>query len=187
MNTTVDRMTSFIVMDILERAQQLQSEGADIIHLEVGEPDFDTPKCINNAIINAQNTGETHYTHSLGRPELRKAIAELYKKEYGVNIHPERIIITSGSSPAILMVLMLLCNAGDEVLMTNPGYPCYKNFTLACHAEPVFVELRPENQFNYDIDEIKAKITEKTRALFVNSPMNPTGGLIHEKTSRIFA
>jgi len=180
-------MTSFIVMDILERAQQLQSEGADIIHLEVGEPDFETPKCINDAIINAQNTGETHYTHSLGRPELRKAIAELYKKEYGVNINPERIIITSGSSPAILMVLMLLCNAGDEVLMTNPGYPCYKNFTLACHAEPVFVELRPENQFNYDFDEIKSKISEKTKALFINSPMNPTGGLIHEKTFRELA
>ena len=187
MNTTVDRMTSFIVMDILERAQQLQSEGANIIHLEVGEPDFETPKCINDAIINAQNTGETHYTHSLGRPELRKAIAELYKKEYRVNINPERIIITSGSSPAILMVLMLLCNAGDEVLMTNPGYPCYKNFTLACHAEPVFVELRPENQFNYDFDEIKSKISKKTKALFINSPMNPTGGLIHEKTFRELA
>ncbi len=182
MNTTVDRMTSFIVMDILERAQQLQSEGADIIHLEVGEPDFETPKCISDAIVEAQNAGETHYTHSLGRPELRKAIAELYKKEYGVTIHHERIIITSGSSPAILMVLMLLCNAGDEVLMTNPGYPCYKNFALACHAEPVFVNLQPENQFNYDFDEITSKITEKTKALFINSPMNPTGGLIDEKT-----
>ena len=173
-------MTSFIVMDVLERANELQREGIDVIHLEVGEPDFDMPECIAKAAIEAHENGTTHYTHSLGDPLLRLAISEFYLSEYGVTVDPDCILVTSGSSPAILMTLILLCNAGDEVIMSNPGYPCYRNFALACQAEPVTVSLRAESDFQYDINEIKHKITNKTRAIFVNSPMNPTGTLVSD-------
>ena len=181
MNKTIERMTSFIVMDVLERANELQREGIDIIHLEVGEPDFDMPECIANAAIEAHKNGTTHYTHSLGDPLLRSAISEFYLSEYGVKVDPECILVTSGSSPAILMALMLLCEPGDEVIMSNPGYPCYRNFALACHAEPISVSLHAECDFQYDIEEIKKKISEKTRAIFVNSPMNPTGTLVNDQ------
>src|ERR1035437_2651183 len=108
MNKTIDRMTSFIVMDVLERANELQREGVDIIHLEVGEPDFDMPDCIAKAAIEAHKNGTTHYTHSLGDPQLRETIAAFYKSEYNVTVDPDCIVVTSGSSPAILMTLMLL-------------------------------------------------------------------------------
>ena len=174
-------MTSFIVMDVLERANELQREGVDVIHLEVGEPDFDMPECISQAAIKAYQSGTTHYTHSLGEPLLRAAISSFYFTEYGVTVDPDCIVVTSGSSPAILMALMLLCQPGDEVIMSDPGYPCYRNFTLACHAEPVCVPLHAECDFQYDINEIKNKITDKTRAIFVNSPMNPTGTLVKDQ------
>ena len=187
MNDTIERMTSFIVMDVLERANELQSEGIDVIHLEVGEPDFDMPECIAQAAIDAHKNGATHYTHSLGDPQLREAISEFYKQEYNVHVDPECIVVTSGSSPAILMALMLLCQVGDEVIMSNPGYPCYRNFALACHAEPICVPLHAECDFQYNIDDIKAKITDRTKAIFVNSPMNPTGTLVSDEVYKELA
>jgi len=180
-------MTPFIVMDVLERANELQSQGVDIIHLEVGEPDFDVPEVVAKAAADAQLAGLTHYTHSLGDPLLRETICTFYKNEYGVAVEPDRVLVTSGSSPAILMVLMMLCDVGDEVIMSNPGYPCYKNFTLACHANPVFVDLKAEDGFQYKVAEIRKKITDKTRAVFVNSPMNPTGTLIDDAVYRELA
>jgi aspartate/methionine/tyrosine aminotransferase len=180
MNDIIERMTSFIVMDVLERANELQREGVEVIHLEVGEPDFDMPECVAKAEIEAIQNGVTHYTHSLGDPLLREAICEFYKSEYSVTVDPECILVTSGSSPAILMTLMLLCRAGDEVILSNPGYSCYRNFVLACHAEPVCVPLCAEKGFQYNVDEIRAKISDRTRAVFVNSPMNPTGTLVSD-------
>lgn len=173
-------MTSFIVMDVLERANELQAQGIEVIHLEVGEPDFDMPECILRASIEALKNGATHYTHSLGDPKLRKAISKFHKTEYNIEVDPECIVITSGSSPALLMTLMLLCQPGDEVIMSNPGYPCYRNFALACNAEPVFVPLHAECDFQYNVNEIKKRITDKTRAIFINSPMNPTGTLVNK-------
>lgn len=187
MNETINQMTPFIVMDVLERANELQSQGVDIIHLEVGEPDFDVPEVVAKAAADAQLAGLTHYTHSLGDPLLREAICAFYENEYGVDVEPDRVLVTSGSSPAILMVLMMLCDVGDEVIMSNPGYPCYKNFTLACHANPVFVDLKAEDGFQYKVAEIRKKITDKTRAVFVNSPMNPTGTLIDDAVYRELA
>lgn len=173
-------MTPFIVMDVLERANAMQLDGIDVIHLEVGEPDFDIPSCVAEAATKAYANGCTHYTHSMGHPQLRREIADFYRMEYGVEVDPECIVVTSGSSPAILMALMLLCEAGSEVLLSNPGYACYRNFALAVNANPVLVELRPENKFQYDVRDIQAKLSDKTRAIFVNSPMNPTGGLVDD-------
>ena len=176
----MEAMTPFIVMDVLERANELQAQGIDVVHLEVGEPDFDIPPCVVQAAQAAYGNGKTHYTHSLGSPDLRREIARFYNDEYGVFVDPDCIVVTSGSSPAILMTLLTLCEPGCEVILSNPGYACYGNFVLAVNAKPVAVELKPENRFQYDIQAIKAAITDKTRAIFVNSPMNPTGGLVDD-------
>lgn len=176
-NPDTEQMTPFIVMEVLERASELEKQGVSVVHLEVGEPDFDMPECVAEAVALAVQSGKTHYTHSLGALDLREAICRFYQKEYGVAITPDRVLVTSGSSPAILMTLMALCNAGDEVIMTNPGYPCYRNFALACRAVPVDVEVRAETGFQYETDILKAAITSRTRTLFFNSPMNPSGTL----------
>ena len=148
-NPQVEQMTSFIVMDVLERANELQKQGIDIIHLEVGEPDFDVPVCVAEAAKKAYDSHLTHYTHSLGDPELRKEIAAFHQQEYGVTVDPDCIVVTSGSSPAILLVLLLLCRPDSEVILSNPGYACYRNFVLAAQAKPVLVPLRPENGLQY--------------------------------------
>jgi len=179
-NPQVEQITPFIVMDVLEKANEMQKQGISIIHLEVGEPDFNIPECVAQAAKAAYDNHHTHYTHSLGNPDLRKSIADFYQKEYDVIVDPECIIVTSGSSPAILLTLMLLCDPESEVIMSNPGYACYRNFTLAAHANPVLVPLRASNAFQYDIEDIKKSITPRTRAIFINSPMNPTGTLLED-------
>lgn len=181
-NPLVEQMTSFIVMDVLERAQELEKEGKDIVHLEVGEPDFDLSEIVRDAAEASFAQKRTHYTHSLGDKELRLEIARFYQREYGVTIDPDQVIVTSGSSPAILMALMVLCEPESEVILSDPGYPCYKNFVLACNAKPISVDLSPEDGFQYSIEKIKKAITPKTRAIFVNSPMNPTGTLVSDAT-----
>lgn len=181
LNRHAEQMTPFIVMEVLERATELEKMGHQIIHLEVGEPDFDMPACIAEAASEAQKEGLTHYTHSLGSLELREAIAQFYREEYGVTVSPDCILVTSGSSPAILMALMVLCNADDEVIISNPGYPCYRNFILACRALPVAVNVEAETGFQYEIEQLKGAITPKTKALFVNSPMNPSGTLVTDE------
>lgn len=181
-NHTVDQMAPFIVMEVLERAHELEKQGRNIIHLEVGEPDFDLPTCVSDAVKNALDCGQTHYTHSLGSRALRETIAQFYHNEYRVTVDPECILVTSGSSPAILLALLALCNADDEVIMTNPGYPCYRNFTLACRAVPIQVPVRAATGFQYEPEVLTRYITPKTKAIFVNSPMNPGGTLASEAT-----
>ena len=174
-NPQVEQMTSFIVMDVLERANELQKQGVDVIHLEVGEPDFDVPACVAEAAKAAYDRHLTHYTHSLGDPELRREIAAFYQREYGVTVDPDCIVVTSGSSPSILLVLMLLCNSDSEVILSNPGYACYRNFVLAAQAKPVLVPLSEENGLQYDIEAIRKCVTPHTAGIFINSPMNPSG------------
>lgn len=187
MNPICDSLTSFIVMDVLERANQLQSQGIDVIHLEVGEPDFDVPQCVNDAIRTALDQHQTHYTHSLGDPELRAEIARLYQREYGVTVDPDCILVTTGSSPAILFLMMLLCNQDEEIILSNPGYACYKNFILAAHGNPVYVPLSASNGFQYNVEDIKKSITPRTAAIMINSPMNPTGTVLEPEFYRELA
>ncbi len=181
MNPQIGKMSPFIVMEVLERANELQRQGVDVIHLEVGEPDFDVPECVSQASVEAMRKSKTHYTHSLGDFALRQAIADFYRQEYNVSVNPDCIVVTSGSSPAILLALMVLCEAGGEVIMSNPGYACYRNFVLACNGVPVDVPLCAENGFQFDVDAVRRAITSKTRAIFINSPMNPTGTLLSPK------
>ena len=186
-NPQVEQMTSFIVMDVLERANELQKQGIDIIHLEVGEPDFDVPSCVAEAAKTAYDQHLTHYTHSLGDPVLRQEIAAFYRREYGVTVDPDCIVVTSGSSPSILLALMLLCDTDSEVILSNPGYACYRNFVLAAQANPVLVPLSEEKGLQYDIEAIRKCVSSRTAAIFINSPMNPTGMLLDESFMREIA
>lgn len=187
MNSLIEQMAPFMVMEVLEKAQAMQKQGIDVIHLEVGEPDFQLPKAVADAACQAYRENRTHYTHSLGDPELREAIAAFYRKEYGVTVSPDQILVSSGSSPSILLALLTLCNAGDEILLSNPGYPCYRNFTLACRAVPKEIPIRAEDGFQFDPDRVKAAITPRTRGIFVNSPMNPCGVLVRDEVYEALA
>jgi len=180
-------MTSFIVMDVLERANEMEREGIHIIHLEVGEPDFDTPACIKEAACRALEGGHTHYTHSLGLFELRDAICEYYLATYGVSIGPDRIIVTSGSSPAIFLVFSALLEKDDQVIISDPHYACYPNFIKFVQGHPVTIRVYEEDGFQYRPESIKEKITARTKAVFINSPSNPTGNLLSKDRMKAIA
>jgi aspartate/methionine/tyrosine aminotransferase len=171
-------ISSFIVMDVLEKAHELERQGISVIHLEVGEPDFDTPACIKNAICKAMDDGQTHYTHSLGTIELREAICEHYHKQYGVTVFPDQILVCSGTSPAMFIMFAALLEKGDQVIISDPHYACYPNFIKFLDAEPVTVNVFEEDGFQYRPEAIKKKISRKTKAIFINSPSNPTGNLL---------
>ena len=173
-------MTSFIVMDVLEKANEMERQGIHIIHLEVGEPDFDTPKCIKKAACKALDEGHTHYTHSLGLLELREAICEHYFETYNVSIDPDQILISSGTSPAMFIMFSVLLESGDQVIISDPHYACYPNFIRFVQGDPVTIPVYEEDGFQLRPGAIKEKITERTRAIFINSPSNPTGNLLSE-------
>ena len=180
-------MTSFIVMDVLERANEMERAGHHIIHLEVGEPDFDTPTCVKEAACRALEDGHTHYTHSLGMYELREAICEYYSASYNVSIRPDQVIVTSGSSPAIFLVFSALLEKDDQVIVSDPHYACYPNFIKFVQGIPVTVPVYEEDGFQFRTELIKKKINPKTRAIFINSPSNPTGNLLSEKRMQSIA
>jgi aspartate/methionine/tyrosine aminotransferase len=172
------RIQPFLVMEVLERAQALERAGREIIHLEVGEPDFETPECIREAGIRAIRDGETRYTHSLGLLELREAICEDYRKEYGVTVTPDRVVVTSGTSPAMVLLFGALLGPGDEVLIPDPHYACHPSFVEFLGGRAVAVDVREEDGFQYRPEEIRARMTPRTRAVLVNSPSNPTGNVL---------
>jgi len=167
-------------MDVLEKAHEMEREGTHIIHLEVGEPDFDTPQCIKTAACKALEEGHTHYTHSLGLLELRNAICEHYFSAYKVSVDPDQIIITSGTSPAMFLLFSVLVEKGDQVIISDPHYACYPNFIRFLEGEVVTVEVYQEDGFQYRPEEISKKISDKTKAILINSPSNPTGNLLSE-------
>jgi aspartate/methionine/tyrosine aminotransferase len=167
----------FLVMEVLDRAATLQRQGRSIIHLEVGEPDFDTPRVAVEAAVQALHAGRTHYTHSLGHPELREAIAVWQHAQYGIDVSPENIVVTAGSSAAMLLVFAALLDPGSEVLLTDPHYACYPNFVAAFEGVPVRIPVREEDAFQFDPQAVRAQLGPRTRALVVNSPANPTGTL----------
>jgi aspartate/methionine/tyrosine aminotransferase len=171
-------MTSFIVMDVLERANEMERDGHHIIHLEVGEPDFDTPPCVKEAACRALEEGHTHYTHSLGMYELREAICRYYFETYRVSVDPNQIIVTSGSSPAIFLVFSALLEKNDEVIVSDPHYACYPNFIKFVQGRPAMVTVYEEDGFQFRPESIRDKMNAKTRAIFINSPSNPTGNLL---------
>jgi aspartate/methionine/tyrosine aminotransferase len=168
----------FMVMDVLEAAKKLEAQGTHIVHLEIGEPDFDTPKCVKDAACRAMDSGETHYTHSLGLKELREAICQEYRSNYGAEVDPDQILVTSGTSPAMLLCFAVLLEPGDEVIISDPGYACYANFITFAGGVPVTVEVREEDGFQYRPEAIKEACSPRTKGIMINSPSNPTGTVL---------
>ncbi len=180
-------ISSFIVMDILEKAKEMEAAGDHVIHLEVGEPDFAAPASAKAAVLDQLEAGETHYTHSLGRIELRRAIADFYKRKYGVNIDPEQVVVTSGTSPAMVMAFAAILDPNDEIILPNPYYCCYPNFIKMFDGIPIPVEVADKDGFKYNPAAVKAAITGQTKAILVNSPANPTGAVYSGKEMRALA
>lgn len=172
-----DALEPFLAMEVMERALVLEREGIAVQHLELGEPDFSPPEAVIQACNRALLAGETHYSDSRGLAELRTAIAGDLEARFGVRVDPGRVLVTSGTSPAMLLVFSLLLNPGDEVVLAQPHYPCYPNFIRYCGAVPVFVETSPEDAYNLDPDAVRRALTPRTRAILIGSPANPTGAI----------
>jgi aspartate/methionine/tyrosine aminotransferase len=174
-------------MDVLERAQQLEARGEHIIHMEVGEPDFETPAPIKEAANAALAKGDTHYTSSLGKLELREEIAAYYRRKFGVVISPEQILVTSGTSPGLLLVLSVILGRDEEIILPDPYYSCYPNFVNYLDGKAVTVPIREEDDFKYRPDEIAKFIGPRTRAIMINSPANPTGTVLSAQDLKALA
>ena len=168
----------FLAMEVLERAGELEAKGDHIVHMEVGEPDFPTPACIQEAAARAVREGKTGYTHSLGVLALREAIAEHYDTKYGVKVSPEQILVTAGTSPAMWMVFSAIVEPGDQVVLSNPHYACYPNFIRFCGGEPVTVDVHEEDGFQFRPEAVAERVGPRTKVIFINSPANPTGTLL---------
>jgi aspartate/methionine/tyrosine aminotransferase len=168
-------------MDVLEKAQQMEREGRSIIHMEIGEPDFDTPECVREAAVTAIGAGETKYTHSLGILELREAISEHYQLRYGVRVDPDRVVVTPGTSPALLLIFAALLEAGGQVLMNDPHYACYPNFVTFLGGRPVYSPVFAQNGYLPDLNDMIGRIKRDTAAILINSPANPTGAVLDDR------
>ncbi|MDH5756712.1 MAG: pyridoxal phosphate-dependent aminotransferase [Nitrospinota bacterium] len=168
-------LPSFKVMDILEKAKAMEAQGERIVHLEIGEPDFDTPEVINKAAIAAIRAGRTKYTHSLGLETLRKAIRANLQQEYGVDVSMDRIMVTAGTSNGLQLLLSALIEKGDEVIMATPCYSCYPNFVTYLGGKPVMAPVLEEEGFELRPEAVRKLITRRTKAILINSPSNPTG------------
>lgn len=182
-------ITPFLVMEVLEAAQEMERNGESIIHMEVGEPDFDTPDCIKRASCKALDNGHTHYTHSLGIIELREAIAEDYRKNYGVTIQPGNIAVTQGTSPAMLALFSAILEEGDKVITSDPCYACYDNFITFAGAESLKIPVSEEDSFQFRVSAIREAIAanDNVKAILINSPANPTGTLLSEERMKAIA
>ncbi len=177
----------FYVMEILERAKEMEKSGLDVIHLEIGEPDFDTPQCVKEAANEAMQVGRTHYTQSLGIPELRQAISRHYQKTYQVQVDPGRILVTSGTSPAMFLLFSTLLHPGDGVILPDPHYACYPSFICFAGGKQVKIPTSREDGFQLSPEKVKKHMTRNTRTIFINSPCNPTGNLLSEQVLRELA
>jgi aspartate/methionine/tyrosine aminotransferase len=172
------RIAPFEVMEVLAQAQRMQSAGHDVIHLEVGEPDFATPAPVVRAAMHALESEPMFYTPALGLPELRETIADHYATRYGVQVPAERIVVTAGSSAALLLALGLVLEIGDEALIGDPGYPCNRHFVSFVDAEPVLVPTDASTDYQVTAELLSAAWTPQTRAVIAASPSNPTGTVI---------
>lgn len=164
--------------EVLAKAKALEAQGKHIVHFEIGEPDFDTPKNIVEAAKKALDEGYTHYAPSQGYLPLREAIAEYVKKYKNVDADPDEVVVVPGGKPVMYYTFMALVNAGDEVIYPNPGFPIYESLIHFLQAVPVPVDIKEENDFRLDVNELKSKITSRTKLIILNSPANPTGGVL---------
>jgi aspartate/methionine/tyrosine aminotransferase len=172
----------FLAMEVMERAFAMEREGRCVIHLEIGEPDFPPPAAAVEACSRALMQGETHYSDSRGLAELREAVAANHSQRAGVKVDAGRVLVTSGTSPAMLLIFLLLVEEGDEVILGTPHYPCYPNFIRVCGGRPVLVPTDPADGYRLDPDAVRRAVTPRTRAVVVSSPANPTGAVQTRET-----
>jgi aspartate/methionine/tyrosine aminotransferase len=174
----MERLGTETAFEVLARARELEAQGRSIVHLEIGEPDFDTPRHIVDAAVDALRSGKTHYGPSTGLPELREAIAADFTKRRGTRIAADNVTVLAGGKPAIFFPLLALLDEGDEAIYPNPGFPIYESMIEFSGAKAVPLPLRESNQFRTDVDELKRLITPKTKIVIVNSPHNPCGSVL---------
>jgi aspartate/methionine/tyrosine aminotransferase len=164
--------------EVLARAKALEAQGQEIIHLEIGEPDFDTPQNIKDKAVEALRGGYTHYGPSAGMPPVREAFAQYISRDRGVEVSPDQIVVTPGAKPIIFFTALALVDPGDEVIYPNPGFPIYESMVDYIGAKRVPVRLREERGFSFDPDDFASLVTSKTKLVIINSPQNPTGGVL---------
>ncbi len=176
-STRMDSIAPFLAMEVMERGMEMSRAGRDVLQLGVGEPGFPPPPEVAEAVAAAVAAGDTHYTDSRGLYPLREAIAADCARRRGAAIGPEQIVVTSGTSPALLMVVSLLLDPGDELILPTPHYPCYPNMVAMCGGRPVLVPTSPDDGYVIDVDRVRAAVTPRTRGILVASPANPTGAV----------
>jgi aspartate aminotransferase len=177
----MSRLGTETAFEVLNQARALERQGKKIIHLEIGEPDFDTPANVVEAGINALRQGWTHYGPSAGLPELRQAVAEDVSRSRGVKVTSDEVVIVPGGKPIIFFTLLALADVGDEIIFPNPGFPIYESMIDYVGARAVLIRLREEKDFSFDVDEMASLITDRTRLVILNSPQNPTGGVLSKQ------
>ena len=177
----MSRLGTETAFEVLNKARALERAGKKIIHLEIGEPDFDTPANIVEAGIDALRKGWTHYGPSAGLPELRQAIAEEVGRSRGVKVTSDEVVVVPGGKPIIFFAILALAEAGDEVIYPNPGFPIYESMIQYAGARAMPIRLREERDFRFDVDEMASLISDRTRLIILNSPQNPTGGVLSKQ------
>ena len=180
----MNRLGTETAFEVLARAKAMEAKGRDVIHLEIGEPDFDTPENIRTAAKKALDEGFTHYGPSAGLPKAREVFAEFLSRDRGVDFKPENIVITPGAKPILFFSVLALVDAGDEVIYPNPGFPIYESVINFVGARPVPIPLREEREFSFDLDEMRKLVNDKTKLIIVNTPHNPTGGVLTAEDMR---
>jgi aspartate/methionine/tyrosine aminotransferase len=177
----------FLAVEIFQRAQALERAGADVIHLEFGEPDFDTPPAVLEAAERALKDGRTRYAHTMGILPLREAIAEHYRVRYGVAVSPDQVLVTAGTSPAMLLAFSALLDPGDQVVLSDPHYACYPKFIAFAEAEPVYIPVEEADAFQFRPEAVRERVGPRTKAILLNSPANPTGTVLAPDRMRALA
>jgi len=183
----MSRLGTETAFEVLARAKAMEAEGRDMVHLEIGEPDFDTPPNIVKAAVKALKSGYTHYGPSAGLLDARKVFAAHITKDRGVEVKPENIVITPGAKPILFFSILALVDEGDEVVYPNPGFPIYESVINFVGGKAVPIPLREEKGFSFDVDELRALVNEKTKLIIINSPQNPTGGMLTKKDMKAVA
>src|SRR3981189_2526721 len=177
----MSRLGTETAFEVLNRARALEKQGKEIIHLEIGEPDFDTPSNVTEAGIDALRKGWTHYGPSAGLSELRQGSAEYVSRTRGVPVSSEEVVVVPGGKPIIFFSILALIESGDEVLYPNPGFPIYESMVNYSVGKGIPIPLREERDFSVDVKELASLITDHTRLIILNSPHNPTGGILTKK------
>ncbi len=184
----VAAIAPFHVMEVQTAARALEAAGRSVVHMEIGEPDFPTPAPVLAAAVRGLDAGDIYYTSALGLPELRAAIARHYAERFGVRVAPERVIVTAGSSAALLLVMALVVDRGDAILLSDPGYPCNRHFVRVLEGDPVGIPVGPESRYQLTAESIARAWTTRTRGALIASPSNPTGTQVPaEEMNRIAA